>query len=282
MFWLGMFFLGPLCIVFVYSFCLKGLYGGVDWREIGPDGTVSYLFTLENYARAFDSLYLKIVLRSFRIAASTTLMCLVLGFPIAYYIATRAQKMKGILLMLVIIPFWTNFLIRTYAWITILRSEGLINNMLRGMGFLGPTDSLPLLYNDFAVHLGMFYGYLPYMILPLYSSIEKMDFRLLEAASDLGANQVQAFLRVTLPLTMPGIVAGSILVFVPALGDFITPGLLGGAKSMMIGNLVEDQFLTSRDWPFGSALSFILMAVVLASLMFYLRVSGTDASRAQK
>jgi spermidine/putrescine transport system permease protein len=154
-----------------------------------------------------------------------------------------------------------------------------VNNLFRTVGILAPDDSFQLLYNEFAIHLAMLYGYLPYMILPLYSSIEKLDFRLLEAAADLGANRTQSFLRVTLPLTAPGIVAGSILCFVPALGDFITPDLVGGARTIMIGNLVETQFLSARDWPFGSALSFILMAVVLASLMLYIRVSGTDDSR---
>jgi spermidine/putrescine transport system permease protein len=267
-FWLGVFFLGPLGIVLVYSFCLKGVYGGIE-----------YTFTFENYVRAINPTYLKIVVRSFRISASITLLCLLMGYPIAYYIATRTERVKNLLLMLVIIPFWTNFLIRTYAWISILRADGIINSMLRSIGFIGPDDSLPLLYNEFAIHLGQVYGYLPFMILPLYSSIEKLDFKLLEAAGDLGADSVQSFLRVTLPLTLPGIVAGSILVFVPALGDFITPSLLGGAKSIMIGNLVEDQFLASRDWPFGSALSFILMVVVLGSLMFYIRLSGTEQSR---
>lgn len=265
-----MFFLGPLGIVLVYSFCLKGLYGGVD-----------YIFTFENYARAFDATYLKIVLRSFRVAGAITLLCLLFGYPLAYFIATRTARWKGILLMLVIIPFWTNFLIRTYAWISILRADGLINHWLIQLGILAPNSPLPLLYNEFAIHLGMVYGYLPFMILPLYTSIEKLDFRLLEAAADLGSHPSVAFMKITLPLTLPGIVAGSILVFVPALGDFLTPDLLGGARMIMIGNLVENQFLSSRDWPFGSALSFILMAVVLLSLILYVRMSGTDDARLQ-
>lgn len=270
LFWLGLFFLGPLGIVLIYSFCTRGTYGGID-----------YIFTMDNYLRAFNATYLKIVLRSFRVAASITGLCLLFGYPLAYYIATRTEKLRNVLLVLVIIPFWTNFLIRTYAWISILRADGIINNFLRSLGFQGPTDSIPLLYNEFAIHLGMVYGYLPFMVLPLYTSIEKLDGRLLEAASDLGANGWRAFLQVTLPLTMPGVVAGSILVFVPALGDFLTPDLLGGARSIMIGNLVESQFLSSRDWPFGSALSFILMGVVLISLIFYVRMSGTDDARLQ-
>lgn len=270
LFWLGLFFLGPLGIVFVYSFCTRGTYGGID-----------FIFTLDNYVRAFNTTYLKIVLRSFRVAASITAICLLLGYPLAYYIATRGEKIRNFLLVLVIIPFWTNFLIRTYAWISILRADGLLNHFFRALGIIGPTDSLPLLYNEFAVHLGMVYGYLPFMILPLYSSIEKLDLRLLEAASDLGASRWLAFVKVTLPLTLPGVVAGSILVFVPALGDFITPDLLGGGRTLMIGNLVESQFLASRDWPFGSALSFILMGVVLGSLIIYVRIAGTDDGRAQ-
>lgn len=270
LFWLGLFFLGPLGIVLMYSF----------WTR-GPYGDIQHVLTLENYVRAFDPTYLKIVLRSFRVAAFITVLCLLFGYPLAYYIATRAEKARNLLLMMVIIPFWTNFLIRTYAWISILRSDGLINNFLRAVGLIGPTDSVPLLFNEFAVHLGMVYGYLPFMVLPLYASIEKLDFKLLEAASDLGASQWQAFLKITLPLTAPGVVAGSILVFVPALGDFLTPNLLGGGRAMMIGNLIENQFLQSRDWPFGSALSFILMGVVLLSLIIYVRISGTDDARLQ-
>jgi len=227
--------------------------------------------TFANYLQSLNPIYLQAILRSFWMAFANTLACLVIGYPVAYYISHQNLRLKNILLILIILPFWTNFLVRTYAWIVILREEGLINTILTKTGLIG--EPLQLLFNSGAVLTGLIYGYLPFMILPLYASIEKINPSLLEAARDLGANSLQAFIRVTLPLTLPGITAGSILVFVPSFGAFVTPDLLGGAKVMMIGNLIQNQYLKVRNYPFGSALSFILLGVVLALLFIYIRLT---------
>lgn len=256
-FWLFFFFLVPLGIILVYSFVQRGVYGGIEW-----------LFTWENYTRSLDPLYLKILWRSFGIAFFTTVFCLVCGYPFAYFIAFAPLKVKNILLILLVIPFWTNFLIRTYAWIAILQDQGLINLTLLRLGFI--REPLSLLYTVKSVMLGMIYGYLPFMVLPIYASIEKLNLTLLEASMDLGANRIKTFLHVTIPLTAPGIVAGIILVFVPTIGEFVIPDILGGAKSVLIGNIVTNQFLTARDWPFGSAITFIIVIFVLIGLgMFF-------------
>ena len=206
-------------------------------------------------------------------AVATTVLCLLIGYPIAYFISLKIKpSFKNTLLTLVVIPFWTSFLIRTYAWIIILRSEGLINNTLMALGWIqAPIETL--LYSEFAVMLGLVYGELPFMILPLYASIEKLDLALLEAASDLGANSFWTFFKVTVPLTMPGIVAGIVLVFIPTIGAFITPDLLGGAKSILVGNLIQNQFVIARDKPFGSAICFGLTTFVLLFLFLYARYS---------
>ncbi|HPZ06962.1 MAG TPA: ABC transporter permease, partial [Candidatus Eremiobacteraeota bacterium] len=239
--WLLLFFLIPLGIIFVYSFCERGNYGGVNWN-----------FTFENYKQVLNPVYLKTILYSFWIAILNTVICLLIGYPMAYYISTRkSTAFKNILLILVILPFWTDFLVRTYAWLVILREGGLINTILLQMGII--QEPLKLLFTDLAVIIGLVYGYLPFMILPLYASIEKLDPSLIEAAYDLGANGFNVFWKVILPLTSPGIIAGSILVFVPTLGAYITPDLLGGAKVMMIGNLIQQQFLKVKNWPFGSS-----------------------------
>jgi spermidine/putrescine transport system permease protein len=259
-FWLTCFFLAPLLIVLLYSFAERGPYGSIEWR-----------FTLGNYARFADKLYLCIFLESLWLALLTTVICLLLGYPFAYALTRVNRRWRSFLLVLVVIPFWSNFLVRTYAWIVLLRAEGVINSALMWLGFT--DEPLTLLYTRFAVLVGLVYGHLPFMILPLYASLEKIDHRLVEAARDLGASDRWAFLKITLPLSMPGVVAGSILVFVPALGAFVTPDLLGGGKIDMIGNLVQRQFLTARDWPFGSAISFVLMAIVLVAVLGYQRVS---------
>ncbi|HID62244.1 MAG TPA: ABC transporter permease [Anaerolineae bacterium] len=260
-FWLIVFFLVPLLIVFVMSFARRGTYGGVKWE-----------LSIQNYIRFFDPLYLRIFGRSIYIALATTVLCLLAGYPLAYYIARRPESQRNTMLLLLMVPFWTNFLVRTYAWILLLRNEGLINQFLQGLGIT--HASLPLLYNDGAIIVGLVYGWLPDMVLPCYAAIERLDFSLVEAAQDLYANRVQAFLRVVLPLTAPGIIAGSILVFIPSLGAYVTPDLLGGAKSVMIGNLIQQQFLSVRDWPFGAAISFVLMAVMLGGTLLYFRVGG--------
>ncbi|CAD5915273.1 Spermidine/putrescine transport system permease protein PotB [Planktothrix rubescens] len=262
--WLLIFFIIPLIIVLVYSFLERGTYGGVTWE-----------FTLKNYQRLANDLYLNIFWRSLGLASLTTLICLIIGYPLAFFIATSSTRWRNLLLFLVIIPFWTNFLVRTYAWIIILRSEGMINTILQSLSLI--QEPLNLLFTPFAVIVGLIYGYLPFMILPLYATIERLNFSLVEAAQDLGANQIRTFFRIILPLTLPGIIAGSILVFIPALGAFITPDILGGAKTVMVGNLIQNQFLQARDWPFGSALSMGLMVLVLIPVMIYFRSSNTDS-----
>jgi spermidine/putrescine transport system permease protein len=259
---LALFFVLPLGIVLVYSFLTRGPYGQLVWE-----------FTLNNYVRVFDPLYLSILWRSFLLAAVNTVLCLLIGYPFAYYIARREDaRLRNILLVLVMVPFWTNFLIRTYAWRVILGNDGPINTVLIALGII--REPLPLLFNNGAVIVGLVYGYLPFMVLPLYAAIERIDFSLMEAAADLYADGRQAFVRVLLPLTMPGVVAGSILVFIPSLGAFVTPDLLGGAKTVMIGNLIQSQFLTARDWPFGSAFSMLLMVAVLGATLIYFRRGG--------
>ncbi len=254
--WLLVFFLVPILIMFVYSMMPRGIYGGVE-----PG------FTLEHYRRFFDPLYLDILRRTFVWSLACTVICLVLGYPVAYVIA-RAGRWKNFLLFLVVLPFWTSFLVRTFAMIFLLRDTGLVNNWLTGLGM----DPITMLYTPFAVMAGLVYGFLPFMILPIYASLEKLDLSLLEAAEVLGAKPAERFRRVTLPLSMPGLVAGCLLVFIPALGSFLTADLLGGAKQLMIGNLVQNQFSAARNWPFGSAASFIVMALVLAAVMVYLKV----------
>jgi spermidine/putrescine transport system permease protein len=257
-FWLVAFFLAPILIMLAYSLMPRGIYGGVDRG-----------FTLEHYARFFDPLYLEVLQRTFLWSVACTAICLVLGYPVAYVIV-RSGRWRNLLLFLVVLPFWTSFLVRTFAMIFLMRDTGLINNWLLKLGVI--SQPLTILYTPFAVMAGLVYGFLPFMILPIYASLEKLDLSLLEAAEVLGARPRARFRRVTLPLSMPGVVAGCLLVFIPALGSFLTADLLGGAKEMMIGNLVQNQFSSARNWPFGSAASFIVMALVLAAVMLYLRV----------
>lgn len=253
LFWLMLFILAPLVIVIVVSFATRG-----------PYGKTIYQFTASNFLRAFDPVYLRAYWRTAWIATTTTLLCAVVSYPVAYYLALRApERWKRPLLVLTVIPFWTSFLIRTYAWILLLRSEGVVNSALMGTGLIGAP--LKLLYSDFAVLVGQVYGELPFMILPIYVALDRLDIRLLEAAQDLGANKFWTFAKVTLPLSRPGLIAGIVLVFIPSLGAFITPDLLGGAKSVMIGNLIQNQF-AQLNQPFGSALSLILTAAVLLLL----------------
>ncbi|MDW7981864.1 MAG: ABC transporter permease [Thermomicrobium sp.] len=257
--WLLLFFVLPTAIVFAYSFARRGPYGTVAWE-----------FTLENYTRFFDWLYIRVFLVSVFLALLTTVVCLLIGYPFAFVLARSPRRWRNALLVLVLIPFWTNFLVRTYAIMLLLRADGLINNALLWLGLI--EKPLPMLFTPFAVVVGLVYGYLPFMILPIYASIEKFDFTLVEAAQDLGANTWHVFWRILLPLTVPGVLAGSILVFIPSVGAFVTPDLLGGGKVVMIANLINQQFLTVRHWPFGSAVSFVLMAIVLAATMLYFRL----------
>jgi spermidine/putrescine transport system permease protein len=250
-------FLAPLLIILVYSLLTRGTYGGL-----------SQPWTIESYQRLLDPIYLGILWRSVWIAAASTVICLLLGFPLALFISRSGQR-KNLYLSLVILPFWTSFLVRTYAWMFLLRDTGLINTTLQKLGLI--HDPLPLLYNDGAVILGLVYGYLPFMVLPLYATLERLDQNLLEAAADLGAKPWATLLRVVAPLCAPGIRAGAILVFIPCLGAYLTPDLLGGGKTVMIGNLIQNQFTTARDWPFGSAVSLALMALVMLLLLGALR-----------
>ena len=254
--WMALFFAAPLLIVVAYSLLTRGDYGGVEQPT-----------TLENFTRLFDPLYGAILLRSLVIAIVATAFCLLLGFPMALFIS-RSGRRKNLYLQLVTLPFWTSFLVRTYAWLFLLRDTGLINTLLIKAGIV--SSPLPLLYNNGAVLLGLVYGYLPFMVLPLYATIERMDPALLEAAADLGARPFAALRRVTLPLALPGMFAGSVLVFIPCMGAYLTPDLLGGGKTVMAGNLIQNQFTTARDWPFGSAVSLVLMfasALLLAAIM---------------
>lgn len=256
--WLLIFFIAPLAIVVVVSLATRG-----------PYGAIIYEFSIGNFLRAFDSLYLPAYWRTVWIATATTLLCAVVSYPVAYFIALKSPlRWRRPLLVLTVIPFWTSFLIRTYAWILLLRSEGVINSALMNLGVI--SEPMKLLYNDFAVLVGQVYGELPFMILPIYVALEKLDRRLLEAAQDLGANRFWTFVKVTLPLSKPGLMAGIVLVFIPSLGAFVTPDLLGGAKSIMIGNLIQNQF-TQLNQPFGSALSLILAATVLLLLAVAMR-----------
>ncbi len=256
--WLLLFFIAPLVIVIIVSFAMRGSYGAIR-----------YDLQTGNYWRAFDTLYLPAYWRTVWIATATTGLCILVSYPVAYYIALKAgERWKRILLVLTVIPFWTSFLIRTYAWMLLLRSEGVINTTLVKLGIV--DEPLRLLYNDFAVLIGQVYGELPFMILPLYVALERFDRRLLEAAQDLGANRIRTFVHVTFPLSRPGLLAGIVLVFIPSFGAFITPDLLGGAKSVMIGNLIQNQF-TQLNQPFGSALSLLLTAAVLLLLVLAMR-----------
>ncbi|MBV9506134.1 MAG: ABC transporter permease [Acidobacteriia bacterium] len=249
-------FAAPFLIVIAYSCLSRGVYGGIE----AP-------WTAENYLRLFDPLYLTILLRSVFIASLATLLCFLSAFPAALFIS-RARH-KNFYLQLVMLPFWTSFLVRTYAWIFLLRDTGLINTALEALGII--HSPLPLLYNDGAVLLGLVYGYLPFMVLPIYATLERLDPALFEAAADLGAGPAATVFRVIAPLSRPGIAAGSILVFIPCLGAYLTPDLLGGGRTVLIGNLVQNQFTTARDWPFGSAVSILLMALVTLVVWQYLR-----------
>jgi spermidine/putrescine transport system permease protein len=264
---LGVFFLAPLARMLEVSFARRGPYGGLEPISDLAGYVASGAF-LDNYARSFSGIYLGIGWRSLWMAALTTAVTVAVSFPVAYYLALSAPpRRKGLLLGLVVVPFWTSFLIRTYAWMFLLRSEGLLNHLLLRSGLI--DQPLELLYTPAAVMIGLVYGELPFMILPLYASLEKLDRSLLEAAADLGAPAWATFRRVTLPLSLPGLAAGMVLVFVPSLGQFVVSDLLGGARSMLLGNLIQNQFSVARDQPFGAALAFELMATVLALLLVY-------------
>jgi spermidine/putrescine transport system permease protein len=285
LFWLLVFFLIPLLIVAAMSFGERGTYGGVEWT-----------LTFENFTRLADSLYMRIFLRSLMIAGITTLVCFLIGYPLAFWIATRPANLRTAFLLLLIVPFWTNFLIRTYAWILILRDQGIINQLwtgalhtaISGLSNAMPgalwtplleatSNTLPLFGTNLAIIIGLSYAWLPDMVLPCYAAIERFDFSLAEAAQDLYANRTRTFLKIMFPLTLPGIVAGSILVFIPSLGAYVTPDLLGGAKSVMLGNVIYSQFMAARDYPFGAATAMTLMALMLIATLVYFRQSARSS-----
>jgi spermidine/putrescine transport system permease protein len=269
---------GPLLIVLVYSFLTPGPYGGVVWSP-SFEGWFRVLFQRDIFD---DSLHLQdahltILWRSAKLSFATTVLALIFGFPTAYFIATRPERSRNSWLFLITIPFWTNLLIRTFAIQEVIRNEGLINNVLLRLGVI--AQPLQLMFTDGAILVGMLYVYLPLMVLPLYASMEKLDFRLIEAGYDLYATRFQVLRRVIIPLVKPGIVAGSILVFIPSLGAYVTPRVLGGGKNMMLGNLIELQFGQGRNWPLGSALSVTLLAIVMVALLVYVRFAArSDAT----
>jgi spermidine/putrescine transport system permease protein len=262
----------------------------VSFGQRSPDGNVIYSFSLDNYARlfgystscdngqasCFDPLYISIMGRSLSLAFNTTVLVILLAYPLAYFIARAQPKRRNSYLFLVLIPLWTNFVIRVYAWMILLRQEGVINLVLGSLAHLFniPFQPLEMLYTPGAVLVGMVYEFLPFMILPIYTSLEKIDTSLYEAAADLGANAVKTFTRVTLPLSMPGVVAGTILVFIPVMGTFIVSDILGGRQVILVGNLIQRQFLDARDPTFGSAASLILMVMTLIVTYFYTRKFG--------
>lgn len=251
----------PLILVAGLSFLSRGTYGQVEFR-----------FSLENYTRLLDPLYGKVLLYSLLVGVATTVLSILIGYPLAYYIARAPVRQRSLLLFLVLLPFWTNFIIRIYAWIMILRAGGFLDSVLQWLHIT--KDPLSLLYTPTAVMIGMIYEFLPFMVLPLYTSLEKIENAVMEAAADLGAPPAQVFLRVTLPLSIPGMIAGTILVFIPAMGMFVIPDLMGGAKTILIGNVIRNQFLTARDWPFGAAASMILMVLTMVFTLYYTRKAG--------
>jgi spermidine/putrescine transport system permease protein len=255
--YLTLFFAIPLVIVFVYSFATRSSTG----RTVLKD------WNLDSYRRLWDPLVGEIAVRSLTLALITTVVCLLVSYPFAYYIATRRPAIRNILLILVMIPFWSNFLVRTYAWRVLLGTEGPLSQLSQAVG----GEPIRVLFTNTAVLIGLVYGFLPFMVLPLYAALERMDWSLVEAARDLYADGWTAFRKVTWPLSRPGVIAGSILVFIPALGAYVTPAILGGARTTLLGDYIVSQFLAARNQPFGSALSFAVMAVMLAATIVYFR-----------
>lgn len=270
--------IGPLFIVLAYSFLAPGPYGDVKW-EFSTDGWLSVFFQRDIFddTLSFADAHLSILWRSVKLSLGTTVLTLIFGFPTAYFIATRAENRREIWLFLITIPFWTNLLIRTFAILQIIRNEGVINLLLLKSGIV--DQPVQILFTDFAIMIGMVYVYLPLMVLPLYASMEKLDFRLVEAGYDLYASRFAVLRRIIFPLVKPGVIAGSILVFIPSLGAYVTPSLLGGGKNMMLGNLIELQFGQGRNWPLGAAISITLMAIVMIALLAYVRNAGSSEVR---
>ena len=280
--WLLVFFLAPFLIVFKISLSDPVLAQPpfsplFDWTNSGMEALQA---TWDNYRFLFqDNLYPLSYLKSIWIAAVSTFFCLIIGYPMAYGIARSSPATRNILLLLVILPFWTSFLLRVYAWMGILSTRGLINNTLLAMGLI--DEPLQLLYTDSAVYLGIVYSYLPFMILPLYATLERLDLRMMEAASDLGARPFDVFMDITLPISKPGVIAGCLLVFIPALGEYVIPALLGGLDSLMIGRQLFDEFYANRDWPVASAVATILLIILVVPMMVLNRYQATDSEKAR-
>ena len=281
-FWLLLFFLAPFLIILKISLAepvvaQPPFTALLEWGEDGFEGIRA---TLSNYAFLFqDGYYGIIYLASLKMAAIGTLLCLLLGYPMAYYIVRQPPNRGNLLLLAVILPFWISFLLRVYAWIGLLNNRGIINEFLLWTGVI--DQPIQMLYNDFAVYLGIVYSYLPFMILPLYSNLERLNLDLLDAAADLGARRWRAFVDVTLPLSVPGVIGGCLLVFIPAVGEFTIPALLGGADTLMIGRVLWDEFFINRDWPVASAVSVVLLLLLIAPIMWFQRLQSREQSEAR-
>lgn len=268
---LAIFFLVPLAIMMVTSFLAPGLYGGVEWTFY-PHNFGRILGFADPAFEDFDPIYITIFLRSLKIAAFTVLAALIVCYPAAFCIAGLPARCKNFCLFLITLPFFTSLIVRLFVWVLILRQTGFVNEALLSSGLI--ARPLDLIYTDGAIILGMVYVFIPFMFMPVYASVEKLDWTLVKASLDLGAGPVRTFLRIILPLTAPGIAGGAVIVFIPALGNFVVPAVLGGAKVMMLGNLIEQQFLSARNWPFGSALAMMVMSVMLVLLMGYVALSS--------
>ncbi|EHK55808.1 ABC transporter permease [Allomesorhizobium alhagi] len=271
--------IGPLFVMLAYSFMAKGDYGDVRFGEFSLDGWFSVLFQRDIFDDTIGlaDAHLSIFWRSVKLSLITTIVTLALGFPTAYFIATRPPHTREVWVFLVTIPFWTNLLIRTFAMQEVIRNEGILNTVMIRLGLI--DQPIQLMYTDAAILFGMVYVYLPLMVLPLYASMEKLDFRLVEAGYDLYATRLRVLWRIIIPLVRPGIVAGSILVFIPSLGAYVIPRVLGGGKSMMLGNLIELQFGAGRNWPLGAAISITLMAMVMVALLVYVRNAARSGAQ---
>ena len=270
---IGIFMIGPLLVMAVVSLMESNVYGGVHFK-FSLSGYRQILFDTNLFDEIeFNPAYLIIIARSFMLALAATFLSLLIGFPAAYFISRQSDRVKNILIFLVTIPFWTNLLIRTFAWIIILGKGGVIESSFNFFGLLDEESSLNLMYTNSAILIGLVYSYLPLMVLPIYASMEKMDLRLLEAATDLYSNRIELIRKIILPLSMPGIIGGSILVFVPCLGAFIAPDLLGGGKKLLLGSLIQFQFSYARNWPFGAAMAMFLLALVILVLIFNARLN---------
>jgi spermidine/putrescine transport system permease protein len=263
--------IGPLFVVLLFSFMVKGDYGDVKYWQFSGDGWFSVFFQRDIFddTVTIADAHLSILWRSVKLSLITTLLTLMIGFPTAYFISTQNPRRRDLLVFLITIPFWTNILIRTFAMQEVIRNEGVINTLLVWSGLI--STPIQIMYTDWAIFFGMLYVYLPLMVLPLYASMEKIDFRLVEAGYDLYATRFQVLRRVIIPLVKPGIIAGSILVFIPSLGAYVTPRVLGGGKNLMLGNLIDLQFGQGKNWPLGAALSITLLVIVMCALLFYVR-----------